>query len=389
MFQPKTVKVVESLPQFARGSSLSMPKGSKWCDGRATYWVVGQDGPQPNTVAEEPLCQNVDGTWTYDSNVAGLAALFPPQLDPSQSPINRKDCAYLNVNKNSDDLEDIVCVVGYGFNELYLTQSNGNVVKQLDHGLELESQDSMWIETLKGHDGSVLVLVASTGKVVSGKDNRHRMFRVNPSGAPWYFEEVTGPFKANFDVTNRPIVADINNDGTDDVILYSSTSPARMFVQSPSNGAWSQVSLPDFKGAQYWVSGRVDYLTSTSVRDLVVTTSYNDVAYVHLFRGTASPPYFDFRRPFHSVRLDSVGVDLEILDVNEDGNNDVYVVMQQPEGCSSNSGQLPPLNRERDVLLIGTGYTYQQVVASNYEKSPFLKIKMDHKGRGCGYVRGF
>jgi len=152
------------------------------------------------------------------------------------------------------------------------------------------------------------------------------------------------------------------------------------------DGTWSEVALPSSsKLLRYWQSARVDYITHNDRKDLVVGWSYSQQNFVHVFKGIPQPPYFDFRTPHYSEQLQNPAGDLEVMDVNADGRPDIYVVQSQT-GCGKDFNAVPPLNHARDVLLVGGNFIDDEGVGHE----PFTKIKLKHKGHGCGgLVRKF
>ena len=103
--------------------------------------------------------------------------------------------------------------------------------------------------SLQGADGSQLVFLGTLGALrEDGETNLHRMFRVIHD-AP-YFEEVEdGPWlrlsRASF-----VRVADLNNDGLDDLIVGNENQLAFIFTPDP-DGSWTDVPLTGGK-ARNW-----------------------------------------------------------------------------------------------------------------------------------------
>jgi hypothetical protein len=96
--------------------------GTPWCDGGPTFWVTGHQ-----KYDESPFCL-YDGRWTLNNNTA---------LDSEDvlnlNTIDRHFCVTMDVNRDGRD--DVLCNVGAskgkgeGFNELYITQPDGSLLK--------------------------------------------------------------------------------------------------------------------------------------------------------------------------------------------------------------------------------------------------------------------
>lgn len=212
-----------------------------------------------------------------------------------------------------------------------------------------------------------------------------------------YFEEVEGPWKQNFDAT-AVLVADINRDGLDDLIVCSDAKPF-FFVQN-SNGTWESVILPNNgKYLWKWRNVRVGDFTGDGIPDLVVAKSGEVDAGFFIFKGMNSKPYFNFATPFLDVNLPYATPDIELLDVNGDGRWDLYVVQVDEKkdintfcaktkylwgdvsrwwGNDSNNYKappplwVPPLDEAQDLLYIAN------------DDYSFDKVTMKHAYPGCG-----
>lgn len=234
-FQPQ-VTVVESAPETKSFGSLSLPYGSKWCDGKPTYWMIGHQKDD-----EEPLCEVEPGKWER----LGKAILdVNDELNAEDSnAIDRHDCVTMDVNH--DGAEDIICGVGankgtgYGYNELYLTQDDGTLKKiPSGHGLqEYNTMRNRLSTTLKGLDGVEYVFFATKGVARrDGRYNVHRMFQ------NVYESEEIMPYFKEVKVSNRLELG------------HSSTTPHT--VRSRDHGGIS------FKPAVLWL------LTSTVIKEM-------------------------------------------------------------------------------------------------------------------------
>lgn len=112
--------------------------------------------------------------------------------------IDRHGCLALDVN--GDRVVDMVCLVGankgkgFGYNELYLTKSDGTLKKVTNHGLQkYPSMRARLIGRLvRERDKSMLLFVSAEGHLhrSDGKPSQHRMFRLLKTKKPPYFKEV-------------------------------------------------------------------------------------------------------------------------------------------------------------------------------------------------------
>jgi len=218
--------IVDDLPSEAY-ASLSVPEGTKWCHGRPTFWMVGHRFQRPNF----PYCRNPDGSWSANSTINTLDYEDTKSGLDGWRIIDRHGCALVDANKDGED--DILCVNGANFHqsldypELYLTQPDGTIVKEADHGFQkYPSMAYRWIEPLRGPNDSTLVFATTSGQTrEDGLPNQHRLFRVLEQGESYvidntgnhlkYFEEVPGPWIDYFFVGSPPLIGDFNGDGLD------------------------------------------------------------------------------------------------------------------------------------------------------------------------------
>jgi len=191
-------------------------------------------------------------------------------------------------------------------------------------------------------------------------------------------------------------VVDVNNDGLDDLILCYKNKPAEMYVQGATS--WRRIRLPGRNAAvKNWASVRVGILNGR--RSLVAVGAESENSRLLIFRSMSQAPYFYFPKPLYACRCPVATPDVEIIDVNGDGRNDLYVLQQtKTKGyCKSASeantflpasvdtsvvGRLmeipdsfhPPKDRAQDVLLIAT----------RRKNLPFRKLAVRCRFRGCG-----
>jgi len=145
------------------------------------------------------------------------------------------------------------------------------------------------------------------------------MFRTLESGNSPYFEEVKGPWIRRTFVASAPIVADINNDGFDDLIVCNEKAEALMFVQG-TTGEFREVTLPSTDVVSNWRAARVDNVTGSRRPDLIVLRGLGNTDYLQVFQGISAPPYFDLEEPYYTTKLSHGAPGLEILDVNKVGD---------------------------------------------------------------------
>lgn len=316
--------------------------------------------------------------------------------------IDRHDCLHLDANH--DGAEDIVCVVGankgkgYGFNELYLTYSDGSLVKVMNHGLQkYKAMRTRITAKLKHASGSHLIFIGTNGVArADGRANSNKMFRSLKTGKQPYFVEFPGPWDRLYGVSSAH-VTDVNKDGRDDLILCGGKDHMpRMYVQTAAGG-FKDVHIRAGKFTKGWQNVRVAYITMNERPDLVSVDGGLGVrgpSYIRIFRGMNSAPYFDFSSPYYSRELPHAAPDLEIMDVNKDGWKDIYVVQaNQRHGYCAARGNtvtkywptkpwpdknwVPPVDSAQDIVLIGSRDKGTGRVA-------FKSVKINFPGRGCG-----
>lgn len=282
---------------------------------------------------------------------------------------------------------------GPGYNEVYLTQADGSLEKVEDHGLyDTPSMRSRFVKSLMGADGSPLVLITTNGAPRDdGLPNWHRMYRNVPQQENGYFfEEITGPFNEEFDVT-CVVVADFDNDGLDDFLLCDKTRRAKIYYQK-SNGKWKKTVLP-WNNAKKFKRARVADVTNDGVLDLIVVGFWKKEFRLRVFKGIPDSPFFDMYNISHQEVLPYEATDLAVLDVNGDGNMDIYVVQTDTDktkegnycGGQLNKTQYPvslpeppdwdaPVDQAQDLLFIW-----------DEAEDTWKKEVMLHAEAGCGY----
>jgi FG-GAP-like repeat len=355
--------------------------GSVWCeDGAPTCWVTGHD----SYIIDRPMCL-IDGTWVHPTD--NLTSLV-------RGP-DRHACVTMDVNR--DGLDDVLCNVGGGSgkgrgdNEVYLTQPNGTLMK-LDvttapHGLNMYPYMRNRVSVTLRNAGGVreLVFMGTLGAPrADGKSNHHRMFRnvyVSPERFP-YFREVPGPWTRRDFITLHAEAGDITGDKLDDLIICDIDGPA-LLARQGADGTFYNVNLPkNNKYVRSWRSVRIADVTGDGRSDLVVVTWPNRTAFLRVFKGVVGSPYFDFDKPYFEAPLTWIASDVEVLDINQDGRRDIYVVqVDETKGkyCFHHGVKrlppdvVPPRDTAPDLLFLGTR-----------ESVPFKRVVMDHAQPGCG-----
>jgi hypothetical protein len=343
--------------------------------------------------------------------------------------LDRHDCVAVDIN--ADGIPDIICGVGanngqgLGYNEVYLTNpATGQVTKVLQgHGLHRwPTMRNRFVTTLSSatDPNTTLVFFAVKGvRRYDGRSNIHRMFqliRTTKNSHGFYFQHVPGPWNRYTTATCLHTV-DINQDGLDDIVLCQQKRMGRIFVQQ-SNGAFYQVRYAT-SYAYDWRNVRVADVTGDGIPDLVVVgqsrrrrrPSTDKYYYVRVFQGIPHVPYFQFTRAgiWYERTLPHAAPDVEVLDVNQDGMADLYVVqtneMSRDTYCGRNFNKtkwwgsnipqppstfVPPPDAAQDLLLVGTGGGREERrrrrrMEEEKEDIPkFRKVPMNHAIPGCG-----
>jgi hypothetical protein len=152
-----------------------------------------------------------------------------------------------------------------------------------------------------------------------------------------------------------------------------------------------------------WRNARVADVTGDGIADLIVVgdkgkTINQPRSYVRIFKGLGHYPYFDMSRRgvWFERRLPYATPDVEILDVNQDGRADIYIVQadEDEEGTycgrpfdpsqwwGDNRAQppkhfKPPIDEAPDLLLVAKPSATNSV-------PDFKWVRMNHRERGCG-----
>jgi len=102
------------------------------------------------------------------------------------------------------------------------------------------------------------------------------------------------------------VVADVDKNGYDDLILCNKDGKPRIFTQKPT-GIFEQLDLPS--ASRYigtWMNVRVGRILGGKAQsDLVVVEGgLNDLpTFLHIFEGIPDAPYFKFNKPYYTTRL--------------------------------------------------------------------------------------
>lgn len=393
LFQPN-IRIIEE-QQRAYGS-ISKSEGSPWCDGNKTFWLVGH---QKN---ETPFCYDA----TFDTWENPEIAMFDlkEEKDPSPAYIDRHDCTTIDVNR--DGIMDIICVIGAnkgegeGYTELYLTQPDGSLEKVPDHGLQIyPTVRARYVKTLRNSvdPGNIThVFISAFGSVRSdGAWNVHALYRLLDS--PPYFEPVPGSYNKHAFAMQLKVF-DWNDDGRDDFILLHKSDWAMLFEQE-EGGTFREIEYPHTFRTNRMRAAQIADVSGDEIPDLIVTTKkFKNIdnkwvgPKLKIFRGVDDASRFDFSKFYFSMALPHEGPDLEILDINDDGIPDIYVVQTDQlsgtycgeyltytvPGGNPPDGWVAPADEAQDLLLVGLG--------GNEEEVTFEIVEMEHQLSGCGYL---
>jgi len=185
--QPKVVDIEGGLQRRVIGL-IALPRGSPWCPAtQPTLWPVGHENP------EFPWCFDKDaregkGEWKNSSHVV-LDVRDELNNPDGRRKIDRHDCVAIDVN--GDDLLDVVCMVGAskgtgeGYNELYLTQPNGTLEKEMYHGLQRFKSQSTRLSAVLTHGPTKrkMVFVGTNGRArADGRVRPGFIVRTGPVG---------------------------------------------------------------------------------------------------------------------------------------------------------------------------------------------------------------
>ena len=196
--------------------------------------------------------------------------------------------------------------------------------------------------------------------------------------------------------------------GLDDLIVCNFREFAYVYLQLP-NGEFRRYPWLASRNQVHWRNIRIADFSGDGIPDLAVLYWTNrSEGKLKIFRGTQRQPYFDFTGPVYYERtFPHSAVDLEVLDVQEDGKLDLYVVLSDEKvkgrtpdelraaycagkfkhGDWWNRGNQPPTSfrpppdNARDVLLLGR---------RQKGRGRFKAVTMEHTEPGCGnLVRAF
>ena len=338
------------------------PEGTVWCGGLPTIWLTGHDKP-------------LDPGFCYNGTVREWQP--GPALGSSQ---DRHDCVALDAN--FDDVDDVICVrgamrgIGFGYTELHLTQPDGSLQfdsQQMNvHGLQkYPTMRSRLARKLTAADDAPLFLnTVGGGPREDGRENHNRMFkRVPQDVGEFYFEEVDGPWITYTSPACAEVV-DLNQDGIDDLILcHRGTTPSQGMLQD-SNGNWTDIGWDGslFKG---WNRAKLADINNDGIPDLVTTSTAHGV---RILKGLSSAPFVDLETALIELPMPSQSLGVEILDVNNDGLLDIYVV-QKGENESGSCFDENGVDVAPDILLLANG---------DDEHVSFTPIEMEQQIAGCG-----
>lgn len=399
-----TVTTVEHVSRRVFGS-ISFPFGHPWCDGKPTYWLVGHEASM-----EAPHCLVTNHTGSFE-NFNFTGSIWKENTDMKlQSGLDRHDCAAFDINL--DNVADIVCGIGVAKGtqtseiEIYTTRhKHGTKLHKATRGRGLWKYKTMRhriMTTLKAADNSTLLAMATKGdRRKDGKPNNHRIFKLVHAKGSFKFQELPGPrVWSKYTDATCFIVADVNQDGLDDLVLCSKKVRGAIFTQN-DDGSFQNVKVPlSAPNAFDWRDARVVDVSGDGINDLIVVGSGgqepHETSYVRVFAGTAQYPYFDYTDAgvYYYQELPYASPSLEIIDANGDGRPDVYVVQVDEatpgsycngkfnkrlwwgNGNTPPDSFIPPLDQAPDILLMNLG-------SASFSK--FSSVLMDHREPGCGY----
>ncbi|GKY98655.1 hypothetical protein MPSEU_000821900 [Mayamaea pseudoterrestris] len=378
---------------------MSMPEGSPWCQGLPTMWFVGHQA-----INESPWCLQADGTWKMsETSVLDTINIFNAEI--GKITMDRHGCTHMDIN--GDGLEDVICTVGagqgkgIGYGEVYLTESNGALIKIMDKTLGNNKYPTMRnriATTLRGPNDTKLLFVGVEGDVprTDGKYNKHIMFRndfKSMTSRPWFTEVQadTAPWKVISDAI-AAIAVDITGNGVDDLILCHRPLPPAIYTQTLS-GRWKMLKLSELSATARWSNVRVADVTGDGRLDLIAVNEDAQASTLLVFQGREKAPYFDFYTPWYQATLPFAAPDLEIIDVDNNGRPDIYVVQNQLDGTNYCFGEdansqwggtiqpdaswVPPVSKAQDILFVGRAPT-------DKPKKRFQQVTMQFKRYGCG-----
>jgi hypothetical protein len=246
---------------------------------------------------------------------------------------------------------------------------------------------------VRGPNNAQLVFIATLGKMrPDGLPNYHCMFRndyVSADVLP-YFNEVLGPFR-KYTIAICAKAYDLTGNGVDDLLVCNDKGVSDMYFQS-TTGQWADQDLTKSATATNYLYGwqdlRVADVVGDQRPDLVVVPQERSGSYLRVFAGIPRPPYFNFAAAVYEYLLPYPSHAVEVLDVNQDGNYDIYVVQSDEitRGTYCGTGNNPslgnktlPLDKAADLLFLGKN-RHQNLVRRGY----FTPIAMQHKVPGCG-----
>lgn len=143
-------------------------------------------------------------------------------------------------------------------------------------------------------------------------------------------------------------------------------------------------------------------VTGDGIADLIVVgdkgkSTSNPHSFLRIFNGIGSDPFFDFSSQgiWYQRKMPFATPDVEVLDVDQDGRADIYIVQADEHLSGTYCGRpfvasdwwgsqrpqppahfKPPFDEARDVLLV------RKPFAPNVPG--FHWVWMEHKERGCG-----
>ena len=209
------------------------------------------------------------------------------------------------------------------------------------------------------------------------------MFRNTNDGDYPYFTDVSGPWEKLF-IASCAVSGDFTGDKGDDLVVCNKDGPP-LVIEQRNNGQFVQINLPNNNYFVRWRNVRIADVTRDGIPDLVVVT-WGQPSHLYVFRGISTRPFFNFATPWYETGLKWAAPDVEVLDVDQNGYPDIYVVQTDETpgqlycgvvGRTVKMGKkkVPPLDKANDLLLVG---------ASSGKK--FSKTTLSHSQPGCGAI---